>query len=226
MINEGAKIYGTSRDRIKGVYYASEMYECERKLYYAYNYKVEHDFETKKNFEIGNSLHNLVQGSLMLYAKNNPEIKLFNELEDLKIIDDENGYEIHGRLDTIIYGENESNHIIEFKTTGSLNRINNPVNHHIEQINYYLHFFPKYEGHLIYINKKPKGSLKKYENFKEFRGITYNDAMFKADIEKVKNVNYKIKNNILPEPEAKLKKEKNWECWYCPFRQKCDNNEN
>ena len=56
MIGEGAKTYGTSRDRIKGVYYASEMYECERKLYYAYNYKVEHDFETKKNFEIGNSI--------------------------------------------------------------------------------------------------------------------------------------------------------------------------
>lgn len=223
MIEEGITKYDNTRTKQIGIYYPSEIYECRRKLWYSYHYPTSLDFETRKNFAVGIALHELVQSSLVLYLKNS-QTKVYNELE--KMVYKGDGYELHGRLDTIIFEEDGKTHVVEFKTTNSLNKIKQLMPHHFEQINYYLHFYPEAEGHLIYINKKAKAKLKTWEAFKEFNGIQYSDPAFKQSLERTKMADDHLKNNTLPVAEAKQDEKTKWQCWYCPFKAKCDKNEN
>ena len=224
LIYHGIEKLESEKEKKIGVYYISEASKCLRQAYYSFFEKPHYPFEQHKAFSIGNALHELAQKSLAL----NSDMEVKNEIPDLTYKDELTGLEIHGRLDTLIKEGNKTD-IIEIKTISNTKYA--PITEHFEQLNYYLHFYPEAKGHLLYINKAKKGFNEEgYVEFKEIpkdkEEITYNEEMFRKIVKRMRILNEYLKTEKLPYPEAKLSNEIYWQCNFCPYRAKCDKEEN
>ena len=226
LIYSGIEKLVPEKDRTIGVYYVSEASKCLRQAYYSFFEKPTYAFEQHKTFSIGNALHELVQRALELNS--NMDVK--NEIPDLTYKDELTGLEIHGRLDTLIK-EGGKTSVIEIKTIANIKYA--PVEEHFEQLNYYLHFYPEAEGYLLYINKAKKVfnedgyvEFKEIPNGNDKERITYNEEMFQGTVKRFRILNEYLRKGELPYAEAKMSNEKYFQCNFCPFRAKCDKQDN
>lgn len=229
LIVEGIKHIEPDKDKKIGVYYPSEASKCLRQSYYSYFEKPHYDIETHKAFSIGNALHNLAQTALKL--NESEEIKIENEVPNLVYEDKENGLEIHGRLDSVIIDKKTGKiYIVEIKTIANPKYA--PLKEHFEQLNYYLHFYRGAEGYLLYINKSKKTQFDDgYITFKEVPNskqekIVYDEALFQETLKRVRILHDYLTHKKLPYPEGKMSSDMYWQCEYCPYRAKCDKEEN
>ena len=249
IIENNAELLEGKKDKVIGIYYASELHGCQRKIYYSYLEKPKYKFNVHKSFFIGNALHELVQSIAFTYSQKVNGIVVQNEIKDMTYIEPETKLEIHGRLDTLIIEKLTGKvHIFEIKTTSNLNYA--PIKEHYNQLNYYLYFNPdttgkfhpfdldyeiepKVEGHLFYINT----SKKKYneESYLEFKEVPASDSeepilfdrdLFLADVKRAKVLHQYLLERKVPPPEAKLSVDMFWQCPLCPFKNKCDIEEN
>jgi CRISPR/Cas system-associated exonuclease Cas4 (RecB family) len=220
MINEGTKYLAEKeKPHIVGIYYPSSIFSCLRQSYFSYLEMPIFGLESLKAFSIGNAFHDLVQKSLKEYGDRN-NIIVNNELSDLHY--DTPTFSIHGRLDVFMLVEGKEKHIIEIKSHSDLRYLGaEGLESHKAQLNYYLHFFPDAEGHLLYINKahKKMDDLN-YKNFRVYNGIKYNEELFGKMVSRAEKLDYYLKNKELPPAEAIVDGEK-WQCFYCPFKEKC-----
>jgi CRISPR-associated exonuclease Cas4 len=229
LIEKGVKLIESNKDKRIGVYYPSEASKCVRQNYYSYFEKPHYDIETHKSFSIGNALHTLTQNALEL--SQDESIKIDNEVPNLIYYDEANNFEIHGRLDSLITDRKSNKQdVIEIKSIANLRYA--PVKEHFEQLNYYLHFYQEAEGHLLYINKSKKSHFDEdYVTFKEIpngkqESIRYDEALFQETLKRIRILHEYLIRKKLPYPEAKMSSDMYWQCDFCPFRQKCDREEN
>jgi CRISPR-associated exonuclease Cas4 len=229
LIEKGVNLIESNKDKKIGVYYPSEASKCVRQNYYSYFEKPHYDIETHKAFSIGNALHALAQNALHL--SENEFLKIDNEVPNLVYFDKENGFEIHGRLDSMIKDKRTGKiDIIEIKTIANIKYA--PLKDHFEQLNYYLHFYPDAEGHLLYINKSKRSKFDdSFITFKEVPNenqekITYNDELFQQTLKRVRILHHYLISKKLPYPEGKMSSDMYWQCDFCPYRAKCDREEN
>lgn len=183
MIMEGIALTENDKKRQIGVYYPSELPYCMRKVYYAYIDEQKHDLETLKNFAVGSAYHSVVQKALTFYAKAHPEIKLVNEAEGIEWRYSERDIELHGRPDVVIVTPDGKTHIVEIKSIATLRRLYGEAQeHHIAQINFYLHARQDGDGHVLYMNKEKRGNGI-YEEFKEYQ-VNYSEPEFRKLVER------------------------------------------
>lgn len=220
IIRKGLRLI-EEREKVIGRYYPSELSYCIRREHYSYLQKTTYDLEARKAFAIGDAIHQLIDNAFSSYSLKFPYFKVTVEIPDL--IYNGNGFVVSGRLDALVEYNNER-HIIEIKSHANPLRILNPNEHHLSQLNYYLHFYPDAKGHIIYVNK----SKKIYSNvdFLEFPkkdepDLSYNDSAFKELMSRAERLHQSLVSGVLPEPEAKLNNEL-WQCKVCPFRKMCE----
>ncbi len=120
---------------------------------------------------------------------------------------------VSGRADAIVSLDNEL-YVLDIKSMNSmiLNKITEPKEDNVRQLQLYLHFFKIKKGILLYVGKDK-------QNLKEFE-VEYNPKIAELILSNFKELKEKIDNNIVPSripgyPES-------WQCKYCSFREVCD----
>ncbi|MCS7109681.1 MAG: PD-(D/E)XK nuclease family protein [Candidatus Micrarchaeota archaeon] len=199
------------KQRAIGKYYPSEAGQCMRKTWFNIKMPKPVEPEVTKVYEAGNLFHSFVVD--VLKSEKNKEIKLLETELPLKYkVDD---FEISGRIDDIIQLEhNGEKLLLEVKSTKSLDGLNEPSESYVFQLQFYLHVTGIKNGVILYLEKN---TLKSKSFFLE-----YNPYIANYVIERFKKLHSLIKNNELPEAEAKKNPKKIWMCNFCPYRQECD----
>lgn len=177
-------------------FYASAALDCPRKLYYSRTIKKDFPIETLKIFEIGNILHEWVQGRI--------------EGEDEVVINFEaEGVVISGRIDKV----EPNGEPMEFKTTSnvSFNR-DKPDIKHCAQLNLYLKAKDKKKGKVVYIDKR---SLETVEH-----EIIYDDDLYNETINNFKKVYLALAAKKIPEIPEEYDPKK-FPCSYCLYKVEC-----
>ncbi len=125
-------------------------------------------------------------------------------------------FEIRGRLDDLIHFRlDDIPTLIEVKTIGNLKYVDKPKEHHLMQFNFYLGTIKvsRMNAYIIYIDRR---NLK----MKIFP-IEKNDGYFRSVIRRAERLHGFLISNVVPPPESRIFKERNWECDYCIYKSLC-----
>lgn len=202
------------RKRI-GSYYPSEAGNCLRKAWYSYKCPLPADPKKGKYFYLGNLIHDFI--AEVLENPKNTEVKLLEKEVPLKI--NQPNFVVSGRLDDIfMLAADGRKFMLEVKSTGSkLERIKQPQDAHVMQLQLYMHAHEIKEGVILYIEKNSLES--------KWFTVEYNQKAAEDALARFALLDSKLKSGELPEPEAKRRPEWDWMCEYCEFaRGFCDVN--
>ncbi|MHC1628487.1 MAG: PD-(D/E)XK nuclease family protein [Candidatus Nezhaarchaeales archaeon] len=95
--------------------------------------------------------------------------------------------------------------VIEIKTVNKLP--DEPLPHHVMQLNGYLALFERSSGYVIYICKRD-GNVRVFK-------VDYNEELFKKLLERAARLHEALKRNVEPEPEPSFL------CNYCEWKWSC-----
>lgn len=205
---------------IIGKYSPSLLPTCLRRQYFEYLYPEEITIEKQKIFEMGNVIHAKI-AEILSKSKN---IKIHVEERSLTLMDSEYDFIISGRLDNfIVMKDGGKNIIIEVKSakalqtydkkTGTFAEQTEPKPEHVAQINPYLFAIPNSEGALVYVNKNT------FET-KQF-DVKPDKELLNKTFKRAQTLDKCLKSKTLPQAEAKLIADRNWECKFCQFTDLC-----
>ncbi len=192
------------KDRIQRHFYVSQAGKCGRQIFLKFKNAPAKKKEPRilRIFERGEYLHrNIVSILIRLGIVVAAEINIPQQ----EIVS--------GRADAIVSVNNEL-HVLDIKSMNSmiLNKMTEPKEDNIRQLQLYLHFFNIKKGILLYVGKDR-------QNLKEFE-VEYDPQIAESILTEFKKLKEKIDNDIVPPripgyPES-------WECQYCSFRKICD----
>lgn len=193
-----------------GKYYPSEIGTCLRKVWYTYNYPLELKPELIKIFEVGNIMHDFVVE--VLKSEKNPDVELLrSEFPVRQEIDD---FLISGRVDNLILIKaSGKNVLVEVKSTMDVSRVWEASPHNVIQLQLYMHLIGVHNGILLYIDKRNLQS-KIFE-------IKYDEKKALEIIERFRLLHRSLKEEAVPEPEARGSKSTLWMCRYCEYHDRC-----
>ena len=198
--------------RPKGIgrYYPSEAGSCLRKVWYSYKYPAEIDPDLRKIFEMGNIIHNFIVQ--VLRSEKNPQIELLkSEFPFKEQIKD---FVISGRIDNLIKIKMSGKiYLVEIKSTAGIKFVKEASPHNIQQLQLYMHFIGVHNGLLVYVDK---ATLKT----KTFQ-IKYNKEEAIKILNRFIMLHKLLKENKLPEAEARKYKRIGWMCRYCEYKDRC-----
>jgi len=194
-----------------GRYYPSEIGGCLRKVWYSYKYPQEVEPDLLKIFEVGNIMHDFVV-RVLKNEKNGNIALLESEMPfELKMKD----FIVSGRIDDLILIKTDSKKaLIEVKSVGDINRLNEPKSNHQMQLQLYMMALKIYDGVLLYVDKR---NLKS----KVFT-IPYDEGEAVRALERFHILHDSLKKGDVPIPEAKMENSIGWMCNYCEYRDRCD----
>ena len=203
-------LYKENRPKEIGRYYPSQIGSCLRKVWYSYKFPLDTSPELVKIFELGNILHDFVVK--VLKSEKNPEVELVStELPFKQEIED---FLVSGRIDNIIIIKASGKSIlVEVKSTGNLDYIEDAAPHNVVQLQLYMHATGIHNGILLYVDKR---NLKS----KVFP-VPYSEEEAKKIIERFKALHKFLKAGVPPDPEARESRKTVWMCKYCEYRDKC-----
>jgi len=200
-------------NRPKGVgrYYPSEVGSCLRKVWYSYMFPSEVEPDLVKIFEIGNIVHDFIVK--VLKSEKSPDVKLLKSEFPFKVnVDD---FVISGRVDNLILVQSSGEvFLVEVKSTKDLKYVKEAAPHNIVQLQLYMHFTGVHKGLLLYVDK---GNLKT----RSFE-IPYSEAEVNKILDRFRALHKSLKDDKLPEAEARSHEEINWMCKYCEYRDRCE----
>jgi len=184
--------------------YASDIYQCQRKIWYEYNGKqTKYPYDTLRIFDNGNAVHERISkemketGCLQGTEVDTPQLPIV---------------EVHGRLDLKLRINNEQV-IGEIKSI-NLDEVTTPKREHKAQLMYYMHVTRIHKGILIYESKRNQ----KLFIFK----VDYDEEKAQKVIDWFIETDKKMKMKRKPK---KLHKEyypcKYGSKGYCPFYEEC-----
>ena len=200
-----------SRPKRIGAYYPSEIGMCMRRSYYSYFISKPTEPTALRIFALGNNVHEFIAKAL----KESDTLTLVEEEKPIKVEykDQETSFIIYGRIDDYIETKNGKKIIIEAKSTGDITKVIEPDPKHKMQISLYLGAQPADYGILVYADKKNL-------EIKQFK-VEYNEEEYKKVMERFKDLDYHLKNKMLPPAEYYFDNKKVWECKYCPYDKEC-----
>jgi len=192
-----------------GRYYPSEIGGCIRKTWFSYKKPKQVKAELMRIFEAGNMLHEFI--SAVIRSEKNPEVELLQEEMPIKI--EEKDFMISGRVDNLILVKiSDEKILVEVKSTKMLPQYYNKQ--HEMQLQLYMHATEVHNGMILYIQK---------DNLKtKWFDINYNEKIIKKIVEKFGMLDKSLKQDKMPEAEAKLNSEISWMCRYCDYKEDCD----
>ncbi len=199
-----------NRPKTIGRYYPSEIGTCMRKVWYSYKFPQETQPELTKIFEMGNIMHDFVVK--VLKSDKNPEVDLLkSEFPFQHNIDD---FLVSGRIDNLILVKlNNKEVLVEVKSTGNTDFIEDAAPHNIVQLQLYMHLLDVHDGILLYIDKRNMNS-------KVFT-IRYNKEGAEKIIDRFRKLHGHLNADTIPEPEARSDRKTMWMCRFCEHREKC-----
>jgi CRISPR/Cas system-associated exonuclease Cas4 (RecB family) len=198
--------------RPKGIgrYFPSEIGTCMRKVWYSYMFPQEIEPELQKVFEVGNIMHDFVVD--VLKSEKNPEVELLKS--EFPFHHDMGEFIIAGRIDNLILLKLHGKEVlVEVKSTGNIDFIEEAAPHNIIQLQLYMHVLQIKDGILLYIDKR---NLKS----KVFT-IHYNEKAAELIISRFKKLHGHLKEKSVPEPEARSDRKTLWMCKLCEYRDRC-----
>lgn len=197
-----------------GRYYPSEVGTCLRKVWYSYKYPQDIDPGLRKIFEVGDILHGFVVE--VLNSEKNKDVELLKSEMPFKITLDD--FVISGRVDDLILVKSSGKKaLVEVKSTKDVSFIKKPQANHEMQLMFYMEATGVHDGVILYIDKN---NLKSKVFEVEF------DYKKASDIfDRFSFLHEHLKNDGLPEPEAKKVSDMNWMCKFCEYKGKCDKDE-
>jgi len=195
-----------------GRYWPSEVGSCLRKIWYSYKIPKETEAKLLRIFESGNLLHEFIVD--VIKSEKNKEIELVRTEMPVKI--KEKDFIISGRVDNVVLLKiNGEKVLVEVKSTKLLRE--EPQESHITQLQLYMHATGIHRGIILYIQK---------DNLQtNWFNFGYDEGTAKKILERFRILHETLKNNAIPEAEAKKNKEFNWMCKYCPWKAECDEQE-
>jgi len=203
-----------NRPKNIGKYYPSEIGNCMRKVWYSYKYPQQVQPELLKIFEVGNMLHGFVVE--VLQSEKNREVQLLQSEFPLKITQPE--FTISGRVDDLLLIKASGKTIVvEVKSTKSIEFVKEANESHVMQLQLYMHATGTHNGIILYIDK---GNLQS----KQFE-IDYSREEIEKILRRFGQLHSLLKSSLLPLAEAKKSEEKQWQCRYCEYSEKCGRNE-
>lgn len=202
------------RPKQPGKYYPSEIGNCMRKLWYSYKYPQKIEADLLKVFEVGNIMHGFVVE--VLKSEKNKEVQLLkSEFPfQMKIAD----FVVSGRIDDLVeIKESGKNVLVEVKSTKSIDAVERPQKSHETQLLFYMHALGVHDGIVLYIDKNNLQS-KAFE-------VGYDEKKALEISKRFSELHNALKENKIPNAEARETVETAWMCRYCEYNSKCDQNE-
>jgi len=193
-----------------GKYYPSECGNCIRKSWYSYKTPKETDKDLIKIFQAGNLIHEFIVD--VLKSEKNPEITLIGSEVPFKIELDE--LIVSGRIDNIIKVELDNKiFLVEVKSASSINFVDVPSESHVMQLQLYMHQQNIHNGLILYIEKNTL-KTKVFE-------IKYDFNIIEEALNRFKALHRFLVLDELPDPEARIEKDMNWQCKNCSYKEEC-----
>ena len=198
------------RPKTIGRYYPSEIGNCLRKVWFTYKKPKEMDKEKLKVFQVGLMLHDFI--SDVLRSEKTPDVRLIQSEVPFKLNFPE--FSVSGRVDDVLVVEKDQKKLlVEVKSTKLLSMAKEPSLPHTMQIQLYMHALRIPDGLILYV-EKPSLKTVQYE-------VRYDPELVKQILERFQNLHSSLKNEKIPGPEAKQKKEMEWMCKYCEYVEEC-----
>ncbi|MFH1172112.1 MAG: PD-(D/E)XK nuclease family protein [Nanoarchaeota archaeon] len=199
-----------SKAKTIGRYYPSEVGTCIRKVWFSYKKPKDTDPATLKIFHAGNILHDFVTD--VLKSEKNTDIELIGTEVPFKVeVED---FLISGRIDNMILIKDRNEKVVvEVKSTKNLDYLKEPNQSYVTQLQLYLHSLGLKKGVLLYVQKD---NLKS----KSFN-VEYDETEANRILARFKKLHHHLKNDIMPDAEAKIYEELKWLCNYCDYSEEC-----
>ncbi|MBM3257729.1 MAG: Dna2/Cas4 domain-containing protein [Candidatus Nealsonbacteria bacterium] len=193
------------KDKEQHHFYITDAGKCGRALFFKFKNIPRKEMEANilRLFDHGDHIHQLIMKPLL----STREIHVV--AAEVNIPPQEL---ISGRADAII-SDGKELYVLDIKSMNSMifNKLDEPKEENIDQIQLYLHYFKIPKGVLLYVNKDN-------QQLKDFV-VQYDKKRALLLLDTLKDVKKKIDKNIIPDRLADYPD--NWQCRYCQFREVC-----
>jgi CRISPR/Cas system-associated exonuclease Cas4 (RecB family) len=197
--------FDRQRNREQHHFYITDAGRCGRALFFKFKNvpRKEIDANILRLFDHGDHIHQLIMKPLLSVR----EIHVV--AAEVNIPPQEM---ISGRADAII-SDGKELYVLDIKSMNSLvfNKLTEPKEENVDQIQLYLHYFKIPKGILLYVNKDD-------QYLKEFI-VKYDKKRVNCLLKGLEKIKKKIDKNILP--ARLIDYPKNWQCRYCQFKRIC-----
>lgn len=197
-----------------GRYYPSEVGTCLRKLWYSYKYPQKVDPDLLKVFEAGNIIHGFVVE--VLKSEKNKDVELLKS--EIPFMIDVEDFIISGRVDDLVMVKSSGKHLlVEVKSTKNVSAIKKPQSNHVMQIMFYMEAVGVHSGVILYVDKNDLKS-KVFE-------IEFDHDKCSDIFDRFSFLHEHLKNDNIPDAEAKKAEDMKWMCRFCEYKEKCSKDE-
>lgn len=194
------------RDREQHHFYITDAGRCPRNIFLKFKNAPREEMEARvlRMFDHGDHIHQLIMKPLL-------------SIRGIHVVTSEVNIPpqelISGRADAII-SDGKKLYVLDIKSMNSMifDKLTEPKEENINQMQLYLHYFKIPRGILLYVNKN---SLE----LKEFP-VDYNRSRANTLLKSLNELKTKIDSNIIPDRIPDYPD--NWQCQYCQFKEICD----
>lgn len=193
------------KDKEQHHFYITDAGKCARALFFKFKNVPRKEMEANilRLFDHGDHIHQLIMKPLLSIR----EIHVV--AAEVKIPPQEL---ISGRADAII-SDGKDLYVLDIKSMNSMifNKLAEPKEENIDQVQLYLHYFKIPKGILLYVNKDN-------QQLKDFT-ISYDKKRALFLLAALDALKKKITQNIIP--DRLLDYPQGWQCRYCQFKEIC-----
>lgn len=193
------------KDKEQHHFYITDAGKCARALFFKFKNVPRKEMEANilRLFDHGDHMHQLIMKPLL-------SIRAIHVVaSEVNIPPQEI---VSGRSDAIL-SDGKTMYVLDIKSMNSMvfDKLKEPKEENVDQIQLYLHYFKIPKGILLYVNKN---SL----DLKEFV-VDYNKKRAMALISNLNDIKKKIDSNVVPARIAEYPE--SWQCRYCQFKSIC-----
>ena len=193
------------KDKEQHHFYITDAGKCGRALFFKFKNVPRKEIEANilRLFDHGDHIHQLIMKPLL-------------SIKEIHVVAAEVNIPpqemISGRADAII-SDGKSLYVLDIKSMNSMifNKLTEPKEENVDQLQLYLHYFKIPKGILLYVNKDN-------QQLKDFI-IDYDKKRVLSLLSVLADVRQKIDKNIIPDRLSDYPA--NWQCRYCQFKEIC-----
>lgn len=193
------------KDREQHHFYITDAGRCGRSLFFKFKKAPRRDIEAHilRLFDHGDHIHQLIMKPLL-------------SIRELHVVASEVNIPpqeiISGRADAII-SDGKDLYVLDIKSMNSMifDKLIEPKEENINQLQLYLHYFKVPKGLLLYVNKNTL-------QLKEFL-VAYDERKSALLLNDLMEIKEKINANVIPKRISTYPKD--WQCRYCQFKEIC-----
>ncbi|MFH1582561.1 MAG: PD-(D/E)XK nuclease family protein [bacterium] len=193
------------RDREQQHFYITDAGRCARSLFFKFKNAPKKDMEPNilRLFDHGNHMHQLIMKPLL-------------SMREVHVVASEVNIPpqeiISGRADAII-SDGKNLYVLDIKSMNSMlfEKMTEPKEENVDQLQLYLHYFKVPKGILLYVNKNTL-ALKEYI-------VDYDKKRVLGLLKYLEQTKKKIDSNIVPDRLESYPDD--WQCRYCQFKELC-----